>query len=108
MLKVAKKDKRWEQMKNQNIKLDFAQADATALPYSASQFDVVLIANALHIMPNPTAALREISRVLKPGGILIAPTYVHGDNTIWQRISLFPISVRRVRLCSYVLSHQRL
>ncbi|MBQ6732054.1 MAG: class I SAM-dependent methyltransferase [Paludibacteraceae bacterium] len=108
MLKVAKKDKRWEQMKNQNIKLDFAQADATALPYSASQFDVVLIANALHIMPNPTAALREISRVLKPDGILIAPTYVHGDNTIWQRISLFPISVRRVRLCSYVLSHQRL
>ncbi len=86
MLKVAKKDKRWEQMKNQNIKLDFAQADATALPYSASQFDVVIIANALHIMSNPTAALKEISRVLRPDGILIAPTYVHGDNTIWQRI----------------------
>lgn len=86
MMKVAKKDKRWEQMKQQNIKLDFAQANATALPYSASQFDVVLIANALHIMPNPTAALKEISRVLKPDGILIAPTYVHGDNTIWQRI----------------------
>ncbi len=86
MLKVAEKDERWEQMKQQNIRLDFAQADATALPYSESQFDVVLIANALHIMPNPTAALKEISRVLKPDGILIAPTYVHGANTLCQRI----------------------
>lgn len=30
---IKGKDERWEQMKSQNIKLDFAQADATALPY---------------------------------------------------------------------------
>lgn len=53
----------------------FAQADATALPYPDAGFDAVIIANALHIMPNPTAALAEIRRVLRPGGKLIAPAF---------------------------------
>ncbi len=35
----------------------------------------VVISNALHIMPEPEKALAEIRRVLKPGGILIAPTF---------------------------------
>ena len=53
--------------------LTFAVADATALPYPADSFDVVLIANALHVMPEPELALAEINRVLRTGGLLIAP-----------------------------------
>ncbi|AEE16480.1 class I SAM-dependent methyltransferase [Treponema brennaborense] len=51
--------------------------DATALRYNDGQFDVVLIANALHIMPHPETALKEIRRVLKRDGILLAPTFVY-------------------------------
>lgn len=51
-------------------------ADATALPYANESFDVVLIANALHVMPNPEKALSEIDRVLRKGGMLIAPNFV--------------------------------
>lgn len=51
-------------------------ADATSLPYEDNSFDVVLIANALHVMPNPEKALVEIDRVLKDNGILIAPNFV--------------------------------
>ena len=40
-------------------------------------FDIVLIANALHIMPDPGKALSEIRRVLKDDGVLIAPTFVY-------------------------------
>ena len=36
-----------------------------------------MIANALHIMPQPEKALKEIHRVLKKDGILFAPTFVY-------------------------------
>ena len=51
--------------------------DATALPYVDDSFDVVLIANALHIMPEPEKALAEIHRVLRPGGVILTPTFVY-------------------------------
>ena len=53
--------------------LKFEVADATCLPYENNSFDVVIIANALHVMPEPQKALKEIDRVLKDGGLLIAP-----------------------------------
>ena len=64
---------------NQSAKLHFSVQDATSLPYADETFDAVLIANALHIMPRPEKALAEIYRVLKPGGQLFAPTFVHGE-----------------------------
>ena len=56
----------------------FSVEDATALSFEDSSFDAVIISNALHIMPDPAKALSEISRVLKPNGLLIAPNYSHG------------------------------
>ena len=64
---------------NRSAKLHFSVQDATSLPYADETFDAVLIANALHIMPRPKKALAEIYRVLKPGGQLFAPTFVHGE-----------------------------
>ncbi len=58
----------------------FEVADATALQYKDQSFDAVVIANALHIMPDPEKALSEINRVLKPGGSLFAPTFVYDGN----------------------------
>lgn len=60
--------------------LHFSVQDATNLPYAPDSFDAVVIANALHIMPDPDKALSEIRRVLKPGGLLIAPTFVWGTS----------------------------
>ena len=59
--------------------LYFSVQDATKLPYADESFDAVMIANALHIMPEPDKAMSEIRRVLKKDGILFAPTFIHGD-----------------------------
>lgn len=55
----------------------FCVQDATNLAYKDETFDVVVIANALHIMPAPDLAMKEIDRVLKKDGILFAPTFVY-------------------------------
>ena len=56
--------------------LVFEIADATSLIYTDEKFDCVVIANALHIMPEPDKAMKEIYRVLKPNGTLFAPTFL--------------------------------
>ena len=67
----------------------FEVADATDLRFAENSFDVVVIANALHIMPNPEKALAEIGRVLKDGGVLVAPNFIFradGKKNMWQKI----------------------
>lgn len=47
-------------------------ADAAQLPFPDNTFDSANIANAIHCFPTVDAALRDILRVLKPGGTLAA------------------------------------
>lgn len=47
------------------------QGDATALPYADGIFDAAYIILTLGEIPDQDAALRELHRVLKPGGRLI-------------------------------------
>lgn len=54
--------------------------DASHLPYGSKQFDVVVIANTLHIMTEPEKALQEAHRVLKENGLLIAPTFIRDEH----------------------------
>jgi SAM-dependent methyltransferase len=48
------------------------QGDATALPYEDDSIDAVLMTAVLGEIPDRAAALREIQRVLKPGGRFVA------------------------------------
>lgn len=46
----------------------YAAADAETLPFADGQFDAVYSQVVLYRLPDPARALREISRVLAPGG----------------------------------------
>ena len=74
---------------NQSAKLHFSVQDMFHLPYADESFDVVIVANALHIVPEPEKALSEIRRVLKDDGVLIAPTFTHADNSFLGKVKAF-------------------
>ena len=63
-------------------RLHFSVQDASRLPYASETFDAVVIANALHILPEPDRVLLEIQRVLTPGGWLFAPTFTHAGGAL--------------------------
>ena len=69
---------------NDSAKLHFSVQDMFCLPYADASFDVVIVSNALHVVPHPEQALREIRRVLKDDGVLAAPTFTHGENRLWE------------------------
>ena len=82
MIAEAKRD-------NQSAKLHFSVQDMFRLPYAGESFDVVIVSNALHIVPQPEKALAEIHRVLKDDGVLIAPTFSHAGNSFSGKVRAF-------------------
>lgn len=56
----------------QALGLDAQVADGAALPFPDQSFDAVLSNAALHWMRDPDAVLKEVARVLKPGGRFVA------------------------------------
>ena len=52
-------------------KEEFRVGYADALPWRAASFDVVVSCNMFHYITHPVEALREMGRVLRPGGILV-------------------------------------
>jgi SAM-dependent methyltransferase len=67
--------------------VDFA-SDASSLPLAGGSVDTVLALELLEHVPQPLAVLREIGRVLKPGGTIIVsvPSTVprHDDHDYWR------------------------
>ena len=64
MLRHARRRAREARLQN----LVLIRGDAVRLPFAAARFDAVNCCGALHLFPDVDVALREIRRVLKPGG----------------------------------------
>jgi ubiquinone/menaquinone biosynthesis C-methylase UbiE len=67
--------------------LEWHEGDATELPFEDSSFDVVLCQQGLQFIPDKKAALREMYRVLVPGGSL--------GICVWRSIEHSPSSLAK-------------
>ena len=101
MIAEAKRD-------NHSTKLHFSVQDMFRLPYTEESFDVVIVSNALHIVPQPEKALAEIHRVLKDDGVLIAPTFTHAGNSFSGKVKAFFMKLAGFPLHSKWTSHEYL
>ena len=59
-----------------DTELTFVRADVGRLPFATASLDAVHAGAAMHCWPSPSAAVAEISRVLKPGGVFVASTFL--------------------------------
>ena len=58
--------------------IEWRRANALELPFRDGEFDAVLCFEGLQFLPDRSVGLREMRRVLRPGGTLVA--------TVWGRL----------------------
>jgi SAM-dependent methyltransferase len=58
--------------------VDVQRAAAESLPYPDGAFDAALAQLVVHFMADPVAGLREMARVIRPGGVVAACVWDHG------------------------------
>jgi ubiquinone/menaquinone biosynthesis C-methylase UbiE len=73
---------------------EFARQDAESLEFPDGTFDAVLCGLGLMYVPDPPKALREMHRVLEPGGRAVVAVWGRRAHCGWAEI--FPIVERRV------------
>jgi ubiquinone/menaquinone biosynthesis C-methylase UbiE len=71
---------------HQNDGFAFANLDVQALPFPSNYFDVVIANHMLYHVPDLPRGVRELARVLKPGGRLYAAT--NGSNHLREMHAL--------------------
>ena len=74
MLKEA--EKKCRRFQNVSIRKE----NIMSIQSEDNQFDKIVAGNVIHLLDNPGAALKELQRVCKNGGLIIIPTYINNDS----------------------------
>ena len=81
MLEIAKRKKG-----GNHLNLTFQVADAKALPFPDRSFDAVTVGFGMRNIPDTILALKEIRRVLKPGGRFICLELTQPQTPVLHRL----------------------
>jgi ubiquinone/menaquinone biosynthesis C-methylase UbiE len=63
-------------------RINFRQLDAESLPFEDASFDLVMTGMTLGLLPDQKKAVKEMVRVLRPGGLLSVGA--HGPEHYWE------------------------
>ena len=65
------------------------RASVAELPFKSEQFDAVTAFETVYFWPDLPRCFREVYRVLKDDGVLIAPTFTHAGNSFSGKVRAF-------------------
>jgi len=68
-------------------RVDLRRGEASALPLADAEVDAALAHMVLHYLPSPGDAIREMARVVKPGGVVVIVDFVRHEHE-WMRDEL--------------------
>lgn len=90
-------------------KLELAQANAHSLPFHSAFFDAVICCSVLEHVEFPDRVVKEIKRVLKPGGVAVVEIdtdnwlfkilwfwWTNMRNGVWKNAHIHPSGVRQL------------
>lgn len=86
MLRVARERTRAATVGPNDLDLEFVQGDALDLPFEANTFHAVTISYGLRNLADLERGLRELWRVARPDGRLVALDFGKPANPLWRRI----------------------
>ena len=93
MLRVANEKLAWFDSipapppgQNSKPKIEFIRGDALKIPFPDDSFDILTIGYGLRNLADLEAGLREMWRVAKPGGRLVALEFGKPANSAWRAI----------------------
>ena len=58
--------------------------DADKLPFADASFDALCFTYLLRYVPDPAATLRELARVVRPGGVVASLEFMRPPNRFWR------------------------
>ena len=68
-------------------RVDLVVGDASRLPFRDAAFDAVICTETLEHLPDDAGAMREIARLLRPGGTLLGAVPSHFTELLFWRLS---------------------
>lgn len=96
-----------EQLSLNGLSSDLRRTDAETLPFESGSMDIVYSWGVIHHSQYPHQIVREIHRVLRPGGLFVGMVYARHSAVVaklWLRYGLLAMHPRRT-LAEVVWNH---